>query len=73
MLSVLVLFIGTLAAQTNVSGKVTDEKGEPMVGATIVVKGTTVGAVTEVDGSYSVAVPINSTNTLNINNNLFSY
>lgn len=57
MLSMLVLFVGTIFAQTTVSGKVTDDKGEPMIGATVVVKGTTVGAVTDIDGGYSVSVP----------------
>ena len=38
-------------AQRTVTGKVTDQaSGDPLVGATILVKGTTTGAVTDVSG-----------------------
>jgi TonB-linked SusC/RagA family outer membrane protein len=37
-----------------VSGKVTDEKGSPIIGATVVVKGTRIGAVTGDDGRFSL-------------------
>ncbi|MDR2118055.1 MAG: SusC/RagA family TonB-linked outer membrane protein [Tannerellaceae bacterium] len=40
-----------------VSGTVTDETGETMSGVNVVVKGTTVGAVTDADGHYSISVP----------------
>ena len=45
-----------LQAQT-VSGKVTDETGESLIGATVLVEGTTTGTVTDIDGMYSVAIP----------------
>ena len=52
------LFIGVqLNAQRTVSGKINDEKGEALVGASIVVKGTSKGAVTDVNGAYSLEVP----------------
>lgn len=38
-----------------VTGVITDEKGEPLIGATVVVKGTTIGAITNVDGSYTLS------------------
>ncbi|MFV0484280.1 MAG: SusC/RagA family TonB-linked outer membrane protein [Bacteroidales bacterium] len=43
-------------AQTkSVSGTVTDkERGEPIIGATVVVDGTIVGSITDVDGKYSI-------------------
>ncbi|OWY23534.1 SusC/RagA family TonB-linked outer membrane protein [Sphingobacteriales bacterium TSM_CSS] len=44
-------------AQFTVTGTVTDEKGEPMVGVTVVVKNTTVGTVSDLDGNYSLKVP----------------
>ncbi len=48
--------------QKNVSGKVTDESGRPIPGATVVLKGTTQGTVTNVDGNYSIAnIPDNAT------------
>ncbi|MEN1784831.1 MAG: DUF4139 domain-containing protein [Bacteroidota bacterium] len=45
----------------NVSGKVLDENGEPLPGAAINVKGTTVGTVTDFDGSYSLTLPNGAT------------
>jgi TonB-linked SusC/RagA family outer membrane protein len=40
-----------------ISGQVTNEDGEPFIGATIIVKGTSTGTVTDVDGNYSLTVP----------------
>lgn len=44
-----------------VTGKVTDEDGEALVGVSILVKGTTQGTVTELDGGYSIDVEENGT------------
>ena len=41
--------------QKSVTGKVTDSKGEPLVGVTVVVKGTTHGTITNFDGSYTIS------------------
>jgi len=43
--------------QTQVSGKVTDEKGAPIPGVTVLIKGTTMGSATDFDGSYTIIVP----------------
>ncbi len=43
-------------AQRTVTGKVTDEQGEPLIGATVLVKGTTSGAISDVNGVYKVSV-----------------
>jgi len=40
--------------QKGISGKVTDEKGLPLPGVTVVVKGTTTGIVTDADGNYTL-------------------
>ena len=40
-----------------VTGRVTDKAGVPVIGATVIVKGTTVGASTGADGSYTLHVP----------------
>lgn len=54
--TLLVLFIGVQAfAQSSVSGKVTDKAGEPLVGAGVLVKGTTNGTVTDLDGKFSLS------------------
>ena len=50
-----------LKADINVSGVVKDESGEPFPGVTVVVKGTTIGAATELDGSYSLIAPEGAT------------
>jgi TonB-linked SusC/RagA family outer membrane protein len=54
----LVLFaVGATMAQRTVSGKVTDAGGLPLIGASVLVKGTSSGTVTDIDGSYSLNVP----------------
>lgn len=54
----LVLFaIGAALAQKTISGKITDAKGEPLVGASLLVNGTSVGTVADVDGNYTLTVP----------------
>ena len=40
-----------------VTGTVTDETGTPLVGLTVVISGTNTGAVTDLDGHYSIEVP----------------
>nr|WP_231932314.1 MULTISPECIES: TonB-dependent receptor [Butyricimonas] len=40
----------------NVTGKVTDEKGDPIAGATVIIHGTTQGVATDADGRYSLPV-----------------
>jgi iron complex outermembrane receptor protein len=47
------LFIVTVSAQ-QVSGLVTDETSEPLSGVSVIVKGTTTGAITDFDGKYSI-------------------
>jgi TonB-dependent starch-binding outer membrane protein SusC len=39
----------------SISGKVTDSTGQPIPGVTIIVKGTTIGTVTDLDGNYSIS------------------
>lgn len=41
----------------NVSGIVTDNQGEPIPGATVVIEGSTTGTVTDIDGKFSLDVP----------------
>lgn len=48
----------SLMAQKTVTGTVLDaDNGEPLISATVVVKGTTTGAVTDFDGKFSIEVP----------------
>ena len=49
-----------LAQERTVSGKISDENGDPLPGVSISIKGTTTGTVSGVDGGYAVQVPGNS-------------
>lgn len=66
MLFLTCLFIGiglATAQVTRVTGNVTSsEDGEPVVGASILVKGTNVGTITDIDGNFTISnVPQNGT------------
>ena len=50
------------SAQTTVKGVVTDENGEPLIGAGVMVEGTTSGTITGIDGDYVITVPANAEN-----------
>ena len=66
----LILLLGIFhfaIAQRALSGKVSNPEGEPLVGASVVVKGTSIGALTDAEGTFSLAVP-NDAQTL-----VFSY
>ena len=53
-----VLFSVTVAmAQVLVRGTVVDQTGESVIGASIQVKGTTQGTITDIDGKFSLGVP----------------
>lgn len=56
-LLMLVLSVNTLAQNTRtITGVVTDAKGESIIGANIMVKGTAVGTITDFDGKFSLPV-----------------
>ena len=46
-----------LAQNKVVTGTVYDELGEPVIGATVQVKGTKIGTVTDFDGNYKLEIP----------------
>ncbi|MBO4916952.1 MAG: TonB-dependent receptor [Bacteroidales bacterium] len=49
------------AQNVTVKGKVTDSRGEPVIGATVMLSSNqSVGALTDMDGHYSISVPANS-------------
>ena len=50
-----------LNAQRKISGKINDATGEPLIGASVLVKGTSVGATTDANGQYTLTVPANAT------------
>ena len=52
---------GVLLAQNRVSGTVRDANGEPIIGASVLLKGSTsVGTVTDATGAFSLSVPDNA-------------
>ena len=63
LLALSLVFFAALSAyaQRTITGKVTDSGGEPLIGASILVKGSSTGTVTDLDGTYSLAVPANAT------------
>lgn len=73
MKQVLLLFLflistGFISAQKTVMGTVTDDKGNPLIGANIVAKEASgVGTITDVDGHFKLDVPAN------VNTLVFSY
>ena len=48
----------SFAQEKTVSGNVSDNNGEPMLGATVIIEGTTTGVSTDLDGNYSINVKI---------------
>ena len=60
LLVVLIVAISSTMAQKKITGTVTSE-GAPLPGVTVFVKGTTIGAVTDVDGNYNLSVPDDAT------------
>ncbi len=66
LIAVMALFTGSLFAQGTVTGKIKDDMtGEPLIGATVVLDGTTTGATTDLDGVFKLDVP-NGTQKLKI-------
>lgn len=45
---------------TTIIGKVVDENGEPIIGANVLVAGTTTGVITDIDGNYKLEAPFGS-------------
>ena len=59
--AMLVFFAGTVLAQTkSISGVVKDASGETIIAASVIVKGTNIGTVTNIDGEFKLNVPTNA-------------
>ena len=58
MLFLLMFFCVTFMSfgQTNVTGKVTDSKGEALIGVNVKIKGTQLGTITDIDGLFRLSV-----------------
>ena len=68
LLTCLLVGIGLVTAQTStVRGIVTStEDGEPVVGASVLVEGTSLGSTTDIDGKFSITNVPNSAKTLRV-------
>ncbi len=51
----------TQAQSRTISGRLTAKDGSPLPGVSIIIKGTQIGTVTDVNGNYSIDAPIGST------------
>jgi len=60
MLLILIMSSSGIFAQITVTGRVIDTDQQPVIGANVVVKGTTVGTMTDIDGKYSINAPSSS-------------
>ncbi len=49
------------AQQISISGTVSDSSGEPLIGASVTVPGTKIGAATDIDGNFSLTADAKST------------
>lgn len=56
---------GLTQQSKNVTGKILDETGEPLIGVSVYVQGTTTGTITDLDGNFSLVIPAGA-NTLEV-------
>lgn len=50
-------YVQSVAQTRTIKGVITDETGEPMIGVSVLVKGTTIGTITNLEGAYTLDVP----------------
>ena len=62
-MAMLTMSAAAFAQNVAISGKVVDNNNEPIVGAYVVVEGTTLGTSTDIDGQYKISAPANATLT----------
>ncbi len=61
LLTFFLLTLGAMAQTKQVDGVVVDEKGLEVIGASVLVKGTTQGTITDIDGQFALTVDKNAT------------
>ena len=57
LLFMLFCVVGMTMAQRTITGTITDAGGEALIGANVIAKGSSLGTVTDIDGSYSLSIP----------------
>jgi TonB-linked SusC/RagA family outer membrane protein len=61
ILLIVLIWSSFTLAQSTVTGSVTSVDGEPLIAASVLVKGTTQGVLTDIDGNYSIKVEVDAT------------
>ena len=61
MLLTLTFSLSVYAQNITVTGTVIDNTGEPLIGATVMQKGTQHGVATDIDGNFTISVPSKAT------------
>src|SRR6185503_7336303 len=61
MLAIMLAWQVSMAQNRTVTGTVKDQSGEAIIGASIIVKGTTAGTYSDEEGNFSVILPANAT------------
>jgi len=51
-------------AQRTIAGTITDDAGEPLIGASVIIQGTSIGTISDLDGAYSLSLPEGGSNIL---------
>ncbi len=49
--------LGAMAQQRKIMGNVTDDFNDPLPGASVIVQGTTIGAITDLEGNFTLDIP----------------
>ena len=57
LLAGLLMFVSTAFAQTQISGTVYEDTGDPCIGATVLIQGTKQGTKTDINGHFNINVP----------------
>ena len=57
LVAMLIASVTAMAQNVSISGKVADANGEPLIGVSILVQGTTTGTMTDIDGNFALDVP----------------
>lgn len=55
------IFSQTNTEQVSVNGKIVDDKNEPIIGASILIVGTSIGSISDIDGNFNFKAPNGST------------
>ena len=62
----ILLLLNIIGYAQTVSGNVFNESQEPLIGANVIIKGTNVGTITDIDGTFELDVPDLQTTILEV-------